>query len=96
MHVRHPSRVFVVVLRLCCNQACFPWLSVHRSVVYTRQQMLLPRPLMLALHLIQFAVGGSREISGSSDDEGSFGESVWYTHTPSAATPNALCLPVLF
>jgi hypothetical protein len=31
MHVTHTSRVFVVVLRLCCNQACVS------SAVHTRE-----------------------------------------------------------
>jgi hypothetical protein len=62
LHVARPSRVFVVVLRLCCNQVCFPRLFVHRSVVCTHQQVLLSCRRALALHLLQFAVGGSRDI----------------------------------
>jgi hypothetical protein len=48
LHVMRNSSVFVVVLCLCRNQARFLEPSVRRSVVCTRQQVLLTRRRALA------------------------------------------------
>jgi hypothetical protein len=95
LHVT-PLRVFVVVLRLCRNQACFSRLSVHRNVVFTLQQVLLSCWRMMALHLLQFAAGGSREFLVVFLMERGLLVRARGIHAPSSTTSCALCRPVLF